>query len=129
MNMNGTNLKIKEEIIKQYGTYENFAKKTGYARMYICNVLNGKNPMSDDFKKVLEISLGIKLSNDSQISSKNMYGYLIESSSLRQDLLNEMDTILKDIINNIDLKDEICARVKKKTYDFIKNWKGEKKLL
>ena len=44
-------------------------------------------------------------------------------------ILNEIDTILKDIINNIDLKDEICARVKKKTYDFIRNWKGEKKLL
>ena len=87
MNMNQTNRAIKQEILKQYGTYENFAKKTGYCRMYISHVLNGKNPMSDDFKQVLETALGIKLTQDTRISSRHLIDYLLDSSSLRQDLL------------------------------------------
>ena len=53
----------------------------------ISNVLNGKNPMSDDFKAVLETALNIKLATTNKISSKHLVDYLIESSSLRNDYL------------------------------------------
>lgn len=129
MRKNGSNKEIKNEIIKQYGTYENFAKKTGYHRMYISNVLNGKNPMSDDFKAVLETALNIKLATTNKISSKHLVDYLIESSSLRNDYLIQVGGVIKDIMNNIELTDELCARVKSSTYEFIRNWKGELELL
>ena len=32
-------------------------------------------------------------------------------------------------MNHIELTDELCARVKDSTYEFIKNWKGEIKTI
>lgn len=129
MRRNETNKSIKDEIIKQYGTYQNFADKTGYSRMYVSNVLNGKNPMSEYFMDVLELSLKIKIERNHKISSKNLFNYLIESSSLRNDLLIQVGGVIKDIMDNIELSDELCVRVKQSTYDFIKDWKGEKEIL
>ena len=125
MNSNNKNKMLKDLIIQKFGTYQNFANKTGYSRMYISNVLNGKNPMSESFKQVLEISLGIDLKCDKQIkiSPRNLIDYLMESSSLRPDLLNLVIGIIKETFNNIDLTDELCVRVNKKTYEFIKGWK------
>ena len=116
---------LKDLIIQKFGTYQNFANKTGYSRMYISNVLNGKNPMTSTFKQVLEISLGIDLKCDKQtkISPRNLIDYLMESSSLRIDLLNLVIGVIKDTFNNIDLTDELCARVSQNTCDFIKGWK------
>lgn len=125
MNSNNKNKMLKDLIIQKFGTYQNFANKTGYSRMYISNVLNGKNPMSESFKQVLEISLGIDLKCDKQIkiSPRNLVDYLMESSSLRPDLLNLVIGVIKDTFNNIDLTDELCARVNNQTYEFIKGWK------
>lgn len=124
MHMNEKNKEIKNKILEKYGTYENFSKKTGYARMYISNVLNGKNTMTDDFVEVLEVALDIKLKRKSKISSANLFDYLLESSSLRNDLLIQVGSAIKDIMNNIDLTDELCARVKDDTYNFIKSWRN-----
>ena len=125
MNSNNKNKILKELITQKFGTQQNFANKTGYSRMYISNVLNGKNPMSEPFKQVLEISLGINLNcnNQSTIKARNLLDYLMESSSLRPDLLNSIIGIIKDTFNNIDLTDELCTRVNKKTYNFIKDYK------
>lgn len=61
-----------------------------------------------------------------KISSKEIVNYLIESSTLRDDLLIRVNEVIKDILDNIELTDELCARVEKRTYEFIKNWKEEK---
>ena len=61
-----------------------------------------------------------------KINSKYLVELLIESSSLRDDLLIRVNEVIKDIMNNIELDDELCARVKDDTYEFIKNWKEEK---
>ena len=60
--------------------------------------------------------------------SQNLLALLIESSSLREDLLNEMKSILLDILNNIKINDELCARVSGKTFDFITSWNLHKYL-
>ena len=122
--MNEKNKEIKNKILEKYGTYENFAKKTGYARMYISNVLNGKNTMTDNFVEVLEVALDIKLKRKNKISSANLLDYLLESSSSRNDLLIQVGSAIKDIMNNIDLTDELCARVKDDTFNFIKSWRN-----
>ena len=124
MHMNEKNKEIKNKILEKYGTYENFAKKTGYARMYISNVLNGKNTMTDNFVEVLEVALDIKLKRKNKISSANLLDYLLESSSSRNDLLIQVGSAIKDIMNNIDLTDELCARVKDDTFNFIKSWRN-----
>ena len=49
---------------------------------------------------------------------------LFESSTLRPDLLEKVSSALKDILSNIELTDELCARVKDETYNFIKDYKG-----
>lgn len=48
-----------------------------------------------------------------------------ESSSLRDDLREQAKNIIEDIINNIELTDELCARVSNETYEFIKRRKNE----
>ena len=57
------------------------------------------------------------------MDSKELLNCLFESSSLRQDLLKGARDVFEDILTNIELNDELCARVKDKTYDFIKNYK------
>lgn len=52
-----------------------------------------------------------------------LFGFLIEDSSLRQDLLSQISDALKDILDNIELTDELCSRVNSDTYEFIKDWK------
>lgn len=59
------------------------------------------------------------------MKAKGLYELLIESSSLRTDLLIEVGGALRDILNNIELTDELVARVDDKTYEFIKSWKKD----
>lgn len=58
------------------------------------------------------------------MTAKDIFNALIESSSLRADLLNQVESALRNILDNIDLTDELCARVKDETYNFIKDYKG-----
>lgn len=48
---------------------------------------------------------------------------LFESSSLRDDLKEKVRFAIEDIICNIELTDELCARVSDTTYEFIKDYK------
>lgn len=57
------------------------------------------------------------------MTSKELLELLFESSSLRIDLLNKVEDALKDILNNIKLSDELCARLKDETYKFLKGLK------
>ena len=58
------------------------------------------------------------------MNSKELFNALMESSSLRTDLLNEVGGVLKDILDNIELTDELCTRVSDETYKFIKDYKA-----
>lgn len=58
--------------------------------------------------------------------AKELIDLLIESSSLRPDLLKRVGGVIKDTFNNIELTDEVCARVSDETYEFIKQYKEEK---
>ena len=58
------------------------------------------------------------------MTSKELLNALIESSSLRQDLLQEIVSALVDLLNHIELTDEVLARVNDSTYEFIKGYKG-----
>ena len=58
-----------------------------------------------------------------KMDSKELLNCLFESSSLRQDLLEKVRGNLIDILDNIDLNDELCARVNDSTYQFIKDYK------
>lgn len=55
----------------------------------------------------------------------NLLDLLIESSSLRDDLKQKVERALKDIICNIDIQDELVARVSDETYEFLKEVKNE----
>ena len=57
------------------------------------------------------------------MNSKELLEALFESSSLRHDLLEKVKGSLIDILDNIDLNDELCARVNDSTYEFIKDYK------
>lgn len=57
------------------------------------------------------------------MNSKDLIELLEESSSLRPDLLKKVMGCIKDILDNIDLSDELCARVNDETYEFIKSYK------
>lgn len=59
------------------------------------------------------------------MNSRELIDCLLESSSLREDLLNQAGGVIRDIMNNIELTDELCARVSDETYNFIKNYKEE----
>ena len=56
------------------------------------------------------------------MKSKELFYCLLDSSSLRPDLLQQIKRVLLDILNNIKLTDELCARVSDKSFDFIKGW-------
>lgn len=57
------------------------------------------------------------------MTSKELLELLFESSSLRIDLLNKVEDAIKDILKNIKLSDELCARLKDETYEFLKGLK------
>lgn len=59
------------------------------------------------------------------LNEKELVDALLESSSLRKDLLIQVGGVLIDILNNIQLDDELCARVKDETYEFIKGYKAQ----
>ena len=59
------------------------------------------------------------------MSSKELLNCLIESSSLREDLLNKVEVVIKDLLDNIKLDDELMARVSDDTYNFVKDYKKE----
>ena len=59
------------------------------------------------------------------MTSKELLNVLFESSSLRADLLQQISSVIIDLIDNIELDDEILARVNNDTYQFIKKYKGE----
>ena len=59
------------------------------------------------------------------MTSKELLNVLFESSSLRADLLQQISGVIIDLIDNIELDDEILARVNDDTYQFIKKYKGE----
>lgn len=60
------------------------------------------------------------------MTRKEMLKCLFESSSLREDLLLQMESVIYDLFDNIDLKDELVARVGKETYEFIKEYRNDK---
>lgn len=62
------------------------------------------------------------------MNEKQLVDALLESSSLRQDFLIQVGGVLIDILNNIQLDDELCARVKDETYEFIKGYKAQIKI-
>lgn len=57
------------------------------------------------------------------METKELLEILFESSSLRDDLKAKVENAIKDIINNIELTDELLARVSDETYEFIKGLK------
>lgn len=59
------------------------------------------------------------------LNEQELVNALLESSSLRKDLLIQVGGVLIDILNNIQLDDELCARVKDETYEFIKGYKAQ----
>lgn len=122
MNRNDKNLTLKLEIFRQYGNYEEFAKKTGYSAHYISNVINGRNPLTSDFKEFVNEALGGDYWDKN--NSRDLINMLFESSSLRGDLLNYVGGVIMDVFDNIDLNDALCARIKDSTYNFLKEYKN-----
>ena len=57
------------------------------------------------------------------MKSKSLLNCLLESSSLREDLLEVIGGVIKDILDNVSMSDELVARVSEKTYKFIKDYK------
>ena len=57
------------------------------------------------------------------MSNKELYELLFDSSSLREDLKTKIRNILDNLIDNIELTDEVVARVDEETYQFIKEKK------
>ena len=124
-NFNGKYLKIKQAIKLKYGTVRNFAEKAGYHRMYVSNVLNKRNPMTNDFKEVLKVMLGEDIMEENKnMPSKILLDALFESSSLRQDLLDQVKKTIYDLFDSLVMNDEVLARVSDETYEFIKNYKN-----
>ena len=60
------------------------------------------------------------------MNNEEMLNNLWESSSLREDMLIYLKNIIVDLINNIELTDELLARVNSETYNFILGFKKEK---
>lgn len=58
-----------------------------------------------------------------KFKGKDLFNLLLESSSLRNDLKSEVGGVIKEILDNIELTDELVARVSDKTYQFIKDYK------
>ena len=54
---------------------------------------------------------------------KELFNYLIESASLRDDLKEKIVGILKNILDNIELTDRLVARLNDDAYEFIKEYK------
>ena len=52
----------------------------------------------------------------------NKLDLLFESSSLREDIKQEIEIAIRDLLNNIKLDDELLARVGDGTYKFIKEY-------
>ena len=57
------------------------------------------------------------------MTSKQLINALVESSSLRTDLLDKISGVIIDLLENIELTDELLARVNNETYEFVKNYK------
>ena len=60
------------------------------------------------------------------MNNEEMLNNLWESSSLREDMLIYLKNIIVDLINNIELTDELLARVNSETYNFILGFKKSK---
>lgn len=58
------------------------------------------------------------------MNGKGLINLLFESSSLRLDLKGKAERVLTDILDNVNLDDELVARVSDETYKFIKDYKG-----
>lgn len=52
-----------------------------------------------------------------------MLEYLFESSSLQPQILQKVKNVIYDIVDNINMDDELVARVNDETYKFIKGLK------
>ncbi len=52
-----------------------------------------------------------------------MLEYLFESSSLQPQILQKVKNVIYDIVDNINMDDELLARVNDETYKFIKGLK------
>ena len=59
------------------------------------------------------------------MNNKDLITALIESSSLREDLLKLVGGTIVDLLDNLELTDEVLARVNNDTYEFIKGYKEE----
>lgn len=59
------------------------------------------------------------------MKAKELFELLFESSSLRDDLKAKVENAIRDIISNIELTDELLARVSDDTYEFIKGLKNK----
>lgn len=55
----------------------------------------------------------------------NKLDLLFESSSLREDIKQEIEIAIRDLIINIRLDDELMARVGDLTYNFVKGLKND----
>lgn len=60
------------------------------------------------------------------MNEKELLSALIESSSLRKDLLDKVSGVIIDLLDNIELTDELMARVNDDTYQFVKGYKEDK---
>lgn len=58
------------------------------------------------------------------MNGKGLINLLFESSSLRLDLKGKEERVLTDILDNVNLDDELVARISDETYKFIKDYKG-----
>ena len=59
-----------------------------------------------------------------EMSEKDALALFIDSSSMIEDAKNKIGGVIMDIINNIELTDELLARVGDDTYNFIKSVRG-----
>ena len=56
----------------------------------------------------------------------NKLDLLFESSSLREDIKQEIEIAIRDLLNNIKPDDELLARVGDATYKFVKEYLEQK---
>lgn len=57
------------------------------------------------------------------MKANELLNLLFESSTLRNDLLKKAEKSVKNVFDNIELTDELCARVDEETYEFISDYK------
>jgi hypothetical protein len=112
--------KWEKEKLYDNSYVERFKKASPRDQLFaLCKTIYFSTDISRETKEwALETLLAI-------MSSKELLNSLFESSTLKKELLNKVEMVIRDLFDNIKLDDELMARVSEETYNFVKDYKKE----